>query len=288
MMSIRNSNSDILQGKTILVTGATDGIGKQTALQLAGMGARVLLHDNDRQRLENTRRQIHRMTGRDNLGLYQADLSKFVEVKTMVQELLAQEAKLDVLVNNAGVYNPKPSLSVDGYELTFAINHLGHFLLALLLLDKLKTSAPARIVVVASTEHSTRDINYENLRTIRSYEGWSVYRRSKLANILFTYYLADLMRGSGVTVNCLHPGVVDTKLLRSAFPHLKGIRVEEGAATSVYLASSLEVSGVTGKYFDQQKPTSYNPITYDKQAQQRLWSFSQKVMVDLGYLDDHT
>jgi NAD(P)-dependent dehydrogenase (short-subunit alcohol dehydrogenase family) len=195
MMSIRNSNSDILHGKTILVTGATDGIGKQTALQLAGMGARVLLHDNDRQRLENTRSQIHRMTGRDNLGLYQADLSKFVEVKTMVQELLAQEAKLDVLVNNAGIYNPKPSLSVDGYELTFAINHLGHFLLAMLLLDKLKTSA-ARIVVVASTEHSTRDINYENLRTIRSYEGWSAYRRSKLANILFTYYLADLMRGS--------------------------------------------------------------------------------------------
>jgi NAD(P)-dependent dehydrogenase (short-subunit alcohol dehydrogenase family) len=130
-------------------------------------------------------------------------------------------------------------------------------------------------------------IDYEDLRATRNYDGWSVYRRSKLANILFTYYLADLMRDSSVTVNCLHPGVVNTKLLRSAFPHLQGISVEEGAATPVYLASSPEVNGVTGKYFDQQKPTQSNPITYDMQAQQRLWSFSQKVMVDLGYLDHH-
>jgi NAD(P)-dependent dehydrogenase (short-subunit alcohol dehydrogenase family) len=267
-----------LQEKIILITGATDGIGKQTAIELASMGARVLLHDNDRQRLENTRTQIQQITGNGNLGLYQADLSHFKEVKAMANELLAKEGKLDVLLNNAGVYNPNPLLSEDGFEMTFAVNYLGPFLLTQLLLDKLKMSAPARIIVVASSEHSDHDIDYENLRSTPNYDGWTAYRRSKLADILFTYHLSALMRESRVTVNCLHPGVVDTKLLRSAFPHLHGISVKEGAATSVYLASSPDVEGVTGKYFNQQKPIRSNSITYDKQAQLRLWTYSQEVM----------
>lgn len=259
-----------LNDKTILVTGASDGIGKQTALELAGRGARVLLHGRDRQRLERTQENIQKATSSENLGLYLADFSSLAEVQRMAQEILDQEERLDVLVNNAGVYTPKPSLSVEGYELSFAVNHLAHFLLTMLLLDLLKASAPARIVVVASTAHSSRDIDYQNLRSVKSTSRWYAYERSKLANILFTYYLADQLQGSGVTANCLHPGAVDTKMLRSAFPSMHGISIEEGAATSVYLASAPDAEGVSAKYFRRNQPASSSPITYDKQAQQRL------------------
>jgi len=180
-----------LNDKTILVTGASDGIGKQTALELAGRGARVLLHGRDRQRLERTQENIQKATSSENLGLYLADFSSLAEVQRMAQEILDQEECLDVLVNNAGVYTPKPSLSAEGYELSFAVNHLAHFLLTMLLLDLLKASAPARIVVVASTAHSSRDIDYQNLCSVKSTSRWYAYERSKLANILFTYYLAD-------------------------------------------------------------------------------------------------
>lgn len=265
---------DRLRGKTILVTGATAGIGRATAEQLAAMGARVLLHGRDPRRLETARDQIRRATGRDDLALYQADFASLADVKRMAGHLLAQEQRLDVLVNNAGIFSSRPQLSVDGYELTFAVNHLAHFLLTLLLLGKLKAAAPSRIVVVSSGAHQSGDIDYENLRATRHYSGWGAYARSKLANVLFTYRLADLLQGTGVTVNCLHPGTVDTALLRAAFSFAGGLTAEQGAATPVYLAASPEVEGLTGLYYDRRRPVRSRPITYDKDAQERLWAFS--------------
>jgi NAD(P)-dependent dehydrogenase (short-subunit alcohol dehydrogenase family) len=267
-----------LTGKTILITGAGNGIGQQTALELARMHARLLLHDKSLQHLDKTCDLIRSEAGNANLALYPADFSSLAEVKAIANEVITHEKHLDVLVNNAGIYVPKPTLSADGFELSFAVNHLVHFLLTLLLLEKIKQSTPASIVVVASSAHSAHDIDYNFLYTLDGYEGWEAYSQSKLANVLFTYYLADYLKDSGVTANCLHPGVVDTYLLRSAWPDLQGISVQAGAATSVFLASSPDVEGVTSKYFSEQKPISSHQVTYNKKTQERLWKFSMQIV----------
>ena len=266
-----------LTGKTILVTGAGNGIGRQTALELARMHARLLLHDKSLRHLDKTCDLIRSGTGSADLALYPADFSSLTEVKAMANEVITHEKHLDVLVNNAGIYVPKPTLSADGLELSFAVNHLAHFLLTLLLLRRIKQSPPARIVVVASSAHSAHDIDYDSLRTLDGYQGWEAYSQSKLANVLFTYYLADYLKDSRVTANCLHPGVVDTHLLRSSWPDLKGISVQAGAATSIFPASSPDVEGATGKYFSEQKPISSHVVTYNKKMQERLWKFSMQV-----------
>jgi len=158
--------------------------------------------------------------------------------------------------------------------MTFAVNHLAHFLLTLLLLDMLQTSAPSRIVTVSSTAHSGGFIDYRNLKSEGTYTGWKAYQVSKLANILFSYELADQLRGTSVTANCLHPGAVDTKMLRASFPSIRGINLEAGAATSVFLASSPQVEGVTGKYFKKKKPARSSSATYDLQERKKLWQVS--------------
>ena len=267
-----------LKGKTILITGATDGIGKQTALELAGMGARILLHGRDPERLEVTRAQIQAATQSTTIALYLADFADLQQVKAMANVLLEKEERLDVLINNAGVYAQQPALSAQGYELSFAVNHLAHFLLTMLLLDAIQSSAPARIVVVSSASHSSCDIDYENLTHLQNFHGWDAYLRSKLANILFTYSLAEKIKGSDVTANCLHPGAVDTKMLNAAFPSMQGINLSQGAANSVYLASSPDVEGISGKYFRKLQPSEPSAISYDRDAQERLWHYSEQAV----------
>lgn len=259
------------KGKTVLVTGATDGIGKQTARVLAGQGAHVLVHGRSIKRVDAAIAEIKREDPHAQLTGYAADFSSLQAVRELAEELITQASDLQLLINNAGVYSPEFRLSQDGFELTFAVNHLAPFLLTLLLLPTLRRNAPARIINVVSIAHSVRDFNSTKIHDPSVYHAWNAYKISKFANVLATYRLAEQLAGSGVTVNCLHPGAVDTKMLRSAFPATRGIGIEEGAKSSIYLASSDEVQGVSGAYFEDGKPVQSAPQTYDKELQRSLW-----------------
>ena len=260
-----------LTDKTVLVTGATDGIGKQTAMVLAGQGARVLVHGRSAQKVERTLAEIEQQHPGANLAGYTADFSSLNAVAEMADTINHSEAFLHVLINNAGIYSPVFQLSQDGFELTFAVNHLAPFLLTLSLLDIIKASSPARIINVTSIGHNIRELAIESIHKEETYHAWKAYKTSKYANILFTYALAERLEGSGVTVNCLHPGTVNTKVLQSAFPDMEGCSIEEGAQTSIYLASSEDLDTVSGKYFEARRELPSAPNTYDKKIQKELW-----------------
>ena len=195
----------------------------------------------------------------------------------MAGDVLGRFPRLDVLVNNAGVLLRERKLSQDGFELTFAVNHLAHFLLTHLLLERLKASAPARIVTVSSSLHRTGGIDLERLEEELRPGGTRAYSISKLANVLFSAELAERLRGSGVTSNALEPGTVDTKMLRTAYPGLQGSSVEAGAATSVYLASSPQVEGQSGGYFARSRPAVPSPLAQDADLRRRLWQISEHI-----------
>jgi NAD(P)-dependent dehydrogenase (short-subunit alcohol dehydrogenase family) len=265
-----------MQNKMILVTGSTDGIGKQTALELAGMGAEVILHGRSEQRCRAALDEILRATGNERLHFYAADFSSLRQVRELAAAVQRDHGRLDVLVNNAGVYMHERVLTEDGLEMTFAVNHLAHFLLTNLLLPVLKDSPAARIVTVASSAHEKRRVDFDNLQGEKHFDGFKAYLLSKLGNILFTYELAQRLQGSSVTANCLHPGVVDTKMQRMSF-NLGGVSVAEGASTSVYLASSPEVEGVSGKYFVSKKAAESAPLTYDAEIRESFWRVSKQL-----------
>jgi retinol dehydrogenase 12 len=264
-----------MKDKTILITGSTDGIGKQTALELAEMGATVLLHGRNSERADRVLNEIKKATGNDRIEAFIADLSSLKQVRNLAEQVLEKHDRLDVLINNAGVYETSHRISEDGFEMTFAVNHMAPFLLTLLLLDLLKNSAPCRIINVSSQVHAS-SVDFDNLQAEKHYSAYEAYSLSKLCNVLFTYELAERLKGKGITVNCLHPGVIGTKLLKAGWG-MGGSPVTEGSKTSVYLATASELSTVTGKYFKDMKPTKSSQISYDAETGKRLWRISEQL-----------
>ena len=261
--------------ETVLVTGATDGLGKSVARELAGMGATVLLHGRSPERLGATFEELRRETGSEKLGSYLADLSSLGEVRGMAERVLSEHDRLDVLINNAGIISREREESRDGHELTFAVNHLSHFLLTSLLLPLLKDSAPARVVNVASVGQSPIDFGDPMLE--RGYDAMRAYSQSKLAQVMFTFELAERLRDTGVTANALHPAsLMDTKMVRDAIGYTMST-VEEGAEAVFRLAASPEVEGVTGRYFDGTREARANRQAYDEGARKRLWALSEEL-----------
>jgi NAD(P)-dependent dehydrogenase (short-subunit alcohol dehydrogenase family) len=257
----------------ILVTGATDGLGKRVAFELAASGATVLLHGRSRERLGATLEEARKGTGSEKLGSYLADLSSLGEVRALAEQVLAEQDRLDVLINNAGVIAGERRESADGYELTFAVNYLAHFLLTHLLLPLLR--APARVVNVASAGQSP--IDFDDVMLERGYGGMKAYTQSKLAQVMFTFELAERLRDSGVTVNALHPAsLMNTKMVRKTFGRSMST-VEEGAEATVRLAISPELEGVTGRYFDGTREGRADPQAYDERARKRLWALSEEL-----------
>jgi len=265
-----------MNDKTILITGSTDGIGKQTALELAEMGATVLLHGRNPERADRVLNEIKKATGNDRIEAFIADLSSLKQVRNLAEQVLVKHDRLDVLINNAGVYETGHRISEDGFEMTFAVNHLAPFLLTLLLLDPLKNSAPGRIINVSSQVHAS-SIDFDNLQAEKHFSAYEAYSLSKLCNVLFTYELAERLKGSGITVNCLHPGVIGTKLLKAGWG-MGGSPVTEGSKTSVYLASAPELSKVTGKYFKNMRASKSSRISHDAETGKRLWHISEQLI----------
>ena len=270
-----------------LITGATSGIGEATARELARQGATIVLVGRNRRKAEATVGEIKFQAGNENVEYLLANLSSQKEIRNLAEEFESRYDSLDVLVNNAGAIFSEYGETEDGVERTFATNHLNYFLLTNLLLDKLKSSAPARIVNVASGAHRGAELDFDDLGTKKDYGFMKAYGRSKLANIMFTYELSRRLEGTGVTANALHPGAVATgfgsnNTVWYARPALALFRLfattpEKGAETSVYLASSPEVEGITGKYFANKKPVASSKASYDKETAKQLWSVSEKL-----------
>jgi NAD(P)-dependent dehydrogenase (short-subunit alcohol dehydrogenase family) len=270
-----------MDGKTVVVTGASSGIGAAAAVELAKRGATVVPVGRDAKRLAAVGRRV----GSEPL---RADFSSLSEVRRLAEELLARHERIDVLVNNAGLVAGRRGLTVDGYETTFAVNHLAPFLLTNLLLDRLKASAPARVVTTSSDAHHSGRIDIDDLQGERKWSTWSAYANSKLANILFTRALARRLEGSGVVANCLHPGVIRTRLGRGAsLPIRLGWQVAAlffkrpttGAETIVYLASAPEAGETSGGYFVDSRERSPSAWAQDDDLGERLWAESERLVV---------
>ena len=276
-------HSGPMAGKTVLVTGATGGIGRATALGLAAMGAHLAITGRDRGRTEGAAREI-RAAGGGQVDVFVADLSSQAEVRRLADEVLNSLSRIDVLVNNVGGYWNTRHVTADGLERTFALNHLAPFLLTSLLLDRLKQSVPTRVVTVSSNAQALGRIDFDDLQGARSYSGARAYNQSKLANVLFTYELARRLQATAVTANALHPGVVRTAfgaedpagIQRLLVPFLRPFMKApaQGAATSIHLASAPELEQVTGSYFANSKPKRSSRRSYDEAAAARLWQVS--------------
>jgi NAD(P)-dependent dehydrogenase (short-subunit alcohol dehydrogenase family) len=260
----------------ILITGSTDGIGKATARDLISRGAEVIIHGRNKQKGNRVQKELAEITGNPPPDLLIADLSSREQVRQMAEDITSRYSRLNVMINNAGTYEKERHLTPEGVEKTFAVNYLAPFLLTRLLLPLLKENTPSRIVTVASSAHEDVErIDWDNLPAQVHYDAWDAYALSKFADITFTYTLARATEGTGVIANCLHPGVTDTKLLRSAFPGYPAISPEEGARTSVYLATSPELKGASGRYFDNRKQVRSSALTYDREVQDRLWNLAE-------------
>lgn len=280
------ADDDRMKGRICMVTGATSGIGLITAQELARQGATVIVVGRDSAKADSTVARIRRETGNLSVESMLADLSVQSQIRDLVREFQNRYSRLDVLVNNAGALFIKRQLSADGIELTFATNYINYFLLTNLLLDTLKASAPSRIVNVSSDMQKNAKINFDDLQAERKYSGFRAYAQSKLAIILFTYELARRLEGTHVTVNAVHPGLAATNIGKNngllgklIVPTLKlfAISPAQAAETSVHVASSPEVYGITGKYFIRKKEAPSSPITYDEAAAQRLWEISTQM-----------
>jgi NAD(P)-dependent dehydrogenase (short-subunit alcohol dehydrogenase family) len=255
----------------ILVTGATDGIGKETAFELARRGAEVLVHGRNEKKTLATIEELKKRSKLDVFRPVFGDLSSLAEVRALAKQI--EPLDIDVLLHNAGLYAKRREVTVDGFELTFAVNHLAPFVLTHLLLPKLRQRPAPRVVLVASMVHSSGEIDFENLQLTRGFDGYTAYANSKLMNVVFGYELARRLEGTKVTVNSLHPGVISTKLLHGGFG-AGGAPLAEGAKTSVKLAVDPELEGVTGKYFSNQRETPSSRASHDRETQRRLYEVS--------------
>jgi NAD(P)-dependent dehydrogenase (short-subunit alcohol dehydrogenase family) len=276
-----------MQGKVCLVTGSNSGIGKVTARELARMGATVVMVCRNAAKGEAARKEIQEATGNQKVDLLVADLSSLAEVRRVADEFKQHYTQLHVLIHNAGGANYERKVTPEGYETTLAANYLAPFLLTELLLDVLRASAPARIVNVSSMAHTRGKIDFADLQSEQRYDLWKAYGQAKLALILYTYELARRLEGSGVTVNALHPGVIASNFDQGLSPFLrwgwKLIRpmlstVEQGARTTLYLATSPEVEGVSGQYFSNSKAVKSSPRSYDVAVRQRLWQVTEELI----------
>ena len=274
-----------MNGKNCIVTGANSGIGKVVAKELSRMGGRVTLVCRNQVKGEIARNEIENATGNKSVELILSDLSDLESVQALAKNYKGAHTKLNVLVNNAGLIMGKRTATVDGLETTFVVNYLSHFLLTSLLLDLLRNSAPSRVVNVTSDAHFRGHMSFEDLQEVRNYGVMRAYCQSKLAQVLFTYELAERLKGSGVTVNCVHPGAVRTRWGDEAGALGIGIRVarpfmlspERGAETPIYLASSPDVEGVTGKFFSKKKERQSSSESYDQTEWKKLWEVSMKL-----------
>jgi NAD(P)-dependent dehydrogenase (short-subunit alcohol dehydrogenase family) len=276
-----------MDNKTILITGASAGIGLQSSIELAKTGAEVVMVGRDEERTAQAAEQVKSGSGNQAVSYLLADLSSLQDVRKLAQEFKSKYNKLDVLLNNAGAIFFTRKQSVDGYEMTFAVNHLNYFLLTDLLLELLKASPAGRSVNVSSRAHYRGHVNFDDLQSQRGYGPMKAYSMSKLMNVLFTYELSRRLQGTNVTANCLHPGFVATNFavnngwwVRLGMAFLSGrISVEEGAKCPIYLASAPEVEGVTGKYFNYDlKETRSSDESYDEAVAKRLWDVSEKLV----------
>jgi retinol dehydrogenase-12 len=290
-----STSGSIMRGRVCLVTGATNGVGRVTALELAARGATVIAVGRDPERIRRTVDEIRHRTPHAIVEGLMTDLSSQREIRLLAQQVAAHYPRLDVLVNNAGAMFLQRQVSVDGIEATLALNHLGYFLLTTLLLPLLTASgvpgATARIVNVASEAHRRGRMTFDDLQRQRRYIPFIVYAQSKLMNVLFTYELARRLQQNAaavqVTVNCLHPGLVASGFydgrrgwLRAIYPVMRPFMIDadRGAATQVYLASSPGVEGVSGKYFDRQRERRSSRASYDRLAAGRLWDVSEQLV----------
>ena len=272
-----------MKNKIVMVTGANSGMGKVTALELAKKGATVVLVCRNKQLGETAKADIIAQSGNINIDLLIADLSSQKSIRQFVQDFKSKYDHLDVLVNNAGLAFSKFNKSVDGIEMTFAVNHLGYFLPTVLLLDSLKAAPAARIVNVSSSTHKGAKINFDDIEHKNKYSLFGTYNQSKLCNILFTYELARQLKDTNVTVNALNPGPVQTGLARdmgAVFQWMAKMlfpSAEKASATAIYLASSPEVEKVTGKYFEKCKAVPSSALSNDEWVAKRLWDLSNKM-----------
>jgi NAD(P)-dependent dehydrogenase (short-subunit alcohol dehydrogenase family) len=281
------SNQTFVPQKTVLVTGATNGIGKVTVLELARQGYRVLITSRDAFKGQEILRELQAQNGKTVPELFVGDLSSMADVRRIAAEVNTRHPKLDVLINNAGGLFDRRQLTVEGFEDTFALNHLAYFLLTSLLLPNLKAAGNARVVNVSSSANRLARMRWEDLQYQAGYSGWVAYGQSKLMNVLFTLALARRLQGSGVTSNVLHPGVINTGFGKTTTglnrvvawaANLAAISPEQGARTSLYLATSPTVEGVSGEYFVKQKVSRANKVAYDRDAQERLWALSEDLL----------
>lgn len=277
-----------MQNKTVVVTGATAGIGLVTARELARRGAHLTIISRSAEKCARVAEEIKADTGNLQVEYIAADLSVKEEVHRAAYDFKKRHPRLDVLINNAGGVFMSRLLSKDGIEMTFALNHLGYFLLTQLLLDVIKTSAPSRIVNVACDSHRGAKINFDDIQSTKNYSGYGAYSRSKMCNLLFTYELARRLEGTGVTVNALHPGFVASDfgknngaLMRVILKLLSPVArsTNDGASTSIYLATSREVDGVSGKYFVDTREIASDPNSYDQAAAEKLWNLSLEMIL---------
>jgi len=275
-----------MNGRIVLVTGASSGIGKATASRLAALGAHVVMVSRTASRGEAARAQIMAAAPGATVDLLVADLSTTAAIRALAAAFQAKYDRLDVLLNNAAVLTSRRRETPEGIEMQFFVNHLAYFLLTGLLVKTMLVSAPARVVNVASTAQSSGVIDFDDLQMKRQYRGWQAYANTKLMNVLFTYELSRRLDGTGVTANCLHPGVIRTKLLRNFSSALQLAwdvtgkffkQPEDGAETPVYLASSPEVAGVTGQYFRYCRTMGTCEASYDRETQRRLWEESERL-----------
>ena len=277
----------VMRGKYVLLTGATSGIGRACAHELARMGATVTIICRDEIKGKALMEEVVASAGNDKFEILIGDLGVQADIRRMADEYLASGKPIHVLLNNAAVVNVKRQVTVDGIEAMFATNHLAYFLLTNLLMERIKESAPARIVNVASSGHGlVKDMGFDDIQAERFYKTFKIYGRSKLGNILFTRELAERLRSHDVTVNALHPGAVSTGLGAQNYAWSKALLAllrpffrspEQGAATSLYVATAEELNGITGKYFADCKQANPKPWALDAAAARRLWALSEEM-----------
>lgn len=269
-----------IEEQTILITGATDGLGKQAALELAKKGATVLLHGRSQEKAEATVQEIRNAIGNDKVEYYLADFASLEAVRRLACDLQDKHDRLDILINNAGIdagerNNAQKELSQDGYELRFAVNYLAPFLLTHLILPLLQNSTPARIINVASIGQNT--IDFKDVMLEKNYDGIRAYSQSKLALVMFTFDLAQKLKSDKITVNCLHPAsLMNTKMVSETFGSSMST-VEEGTEALLYLVESPNLDGVTGEFFNGKQRAKADAQAYDEKARQQLWNLSEEL-----------